>query len=346
MERKFLLMGVAVVAFGCSTTLEPIGSVAGTGGTAGAAGTAGSAGVGGNGGSGGVAGSAGFGGEGGYAGMAGIGGVGGYAGSAGFGGEGGYSGVGGFGGAGTGGYAGMAGVGGFGGVGTGGYGGYAGSAGTGGIDACDDRDPCTFDILSYDEMGYPYCWFSWDPDCGMGGSGGYAGSAGYGGAGSGGYGGAGSGGYGGYAGSAGIGGYGGAGSGGYGGFAGSAGTGGCGDMSEDSDGDGYPVSGCYTDCDDHDPNAFPYQWSFFSAPRASGGFDYDCDDSVTLRWGRMHTECAVDPSGQNCVGEGWTSEDSGVAFLPGCGQSSLYAFCQFTGSSCATSVHTVTQACR
>ncbi len=383
MNRRFWVIGVAVTAAACTTTLEPIGNLggsgAGEGGAAGMAGHEADASIAGEGGSAAV---------GGYAGMAGLGGVGGYAGSAGFGGAAGgvhcddfdpctidgfgpdgtctydydpYCGMGGSGGyAGSAGYgggmptdAGIAGVGGYGGhagsAGFGGYGGHAGSAGFGGYGGaagglpCEDFDTCTIDVVGPDGT----CTYYYDPYCGMGGSGGH--------------GGAGEGGYGGYAGSAGFGGYGGAGEGGYGGvpvdggiagsggYAGSAGyggSGGCGDMGPDADGDGYQDSICGADCDDTDANAYPYQWSFFVEARNSGGYDYDCDGEVTLRWGQLHSGCSLDSRSQACVGSGWTSEDAPTAFIPGCGQTATYAFCQFTGTGCAVSMHEVTQACR
>jgi hypothetical protein len=173
------------------------------------------------------------------------------------------------------------------------------------------------------------CYSEWNYACGMGGAGGGAAIGGSGGiSGEGGFGGAGAGGIAGAAGAAGFG-----------------GSGGCGEMGFDDDGDGYQNSVCGGDCDDADGNVYPWQQGFFTAPRVSGGYDYDCDGQVTLRWGELHNGCSVDPSYQGCVGSGWVSPDMNMAFLPGCGQPADYAFCEFTGTGCAISMHVVTQAC-
>lgn len=240
----------------------------------------------------------------------------------------------------------------------GGFGGTAGGgavAPDGGYD-CNDFDPCTIDGF---DIPFSGCTYVWNPECGAAGSGGFGGYAGSGGlppdaggdrcddgdpctidfpTGDGGCvhewasecGGAGAGATGG------IGGQGG----------GSAGAGGCGDMGFDADGDGYQNSVCGGDCDDTDASAFPWQQSFFTEPRISGGFDFDCDGLVSLRWGETHRTCTVDPNGQSCLGSGWTAANMSASVLPGCGQSADFAFCQFTGTGCAVSMHIVTQACR
>lgn len=319
MNRSVWMAGFAVLAIGCTTTLEPIGSVAGVGGAGAGAGAGGIAG---------------FGGSAGFGGAAGVAGVGGgnscddgdpctsdvtwfdetgfvrcchYADPA--------CGAGGgvvepgceAGAGGSAGYAGAAGGAGF--SGTGG----AGGVGADGGDLCDDFDPCTSDT----NIPLIGCVHEMIIDCSVAGSGGFAGEAGAG--------------AGGVAGSAGFGG---------------AGSGGCGEMGFDDDADGYQNSVCGGDCDDSDANAYPWQQSFYSAARNSGGFDYDCDGQVTLRWGELHEGCSLDPAMQACVGSGWTSPDMNTAFLPGCGQSAAYAFCEFTGNDCAISMHAVTQACR
>jgi hypothetical protein len=198
-----------------------------------------------------------------------------------------------------------------------------------GTNPCDDGDPCTIDNIGIEDG---ICYWTYDPTCGGGATGGYGGTGGIGGIG----------------GSAGFGGSGGYGAvGGSGGYGGVAGSGSCGD-GPDTDGDGYQASspaGCSIDCDDADAHAFPWQQSFFVTQRTSGGFDYDCDGSLTLRWGTTFNACSLDPSGQACVGAGWSTGDPGLP-VPSCGQTASYTFCVFTGTECVATVHDATQACR
>jgi hypothetical protein len=70
-----------------------------------------------------------------------------------------------------------------------------------------------------------------------------------------------------------------------------------------------------TDCDDADADAFPGQTAFFPTPRASGGYDYNCDAVETKQYpgitGFTCQACSVQTGGicQTCLG--------GVALSPG-----------------------------
>jgi hypothetical protein len=111
----------------------------------------------------------------------------------------------------------------------------------------------------------------------------------------------------------------------------------------DDDSDGYgvasspPLAPC-NDCDDTDPNAHPFQLGFFTTPRHSGGYDYDCD-------GREEEEFAVQglciPSGPTTCSHtpGWL-----LATPPACGLTGDFiASC--TSGSCAPFTVTYRQAC-
>ena len=97
------------------------------------------------------------------------------------------------------------------------------------------------------------------------------------------------------------------------------------------------------DCDDGDGQAFPGQTMFFTSPRTSGGFDYDCDGAQT----QQHTgtsslsacsSCAC-PVGFCCSGvcAGWLSA------VPGCGMTSTW---RQTDCDCNVVTSSRVQPCR
>ena len=109
---------------------------------------------------------------------------------------------------------------------------------------------------------------------------------------------------------------------------------------EDGDGDGWgsgvtvmecrsscspgtsPLTG---DCDDGDPRAHPFPSSspspFWTTPRASGGYDYDCvrGEERGLPGGSFGA-CRSDLVG-GCMGAGW------MGFTPDCGGSGTFVEC-------------------
>ncbi len=102
----------------------------------------------------------------------------------------------------------------------------------------------------------------------------------------------------------------------------------------DDDHDGYLVHGVPDadcegplDCDDQDEDAHPGQTEWFTEPRVSGGFDYDCDGVETP---------GLDTTGGStcywdwftCRGDGW------VNGVPGCGVQGIWHTCHEDGWDC------------
>ncbi len=125
----------------------------------------------------------------------------------------------------------------------------------------------------------------------------------------------------------------------------------------DADGDGYAIPtqvetrcGCDhgwvgvgaskgVDCDDTAAAVHPGQTAFFTAPRSTGGFDYDCDGQVERRYPyRADGLCDF-----ACADSFWVGAE------PACGQAGTARHCNYPSRSggCAIgSVITVTQECR
>jgi hypothetical protein len=107
----------------------------------------------------------------------------------------------------------------------------------------------------------------------------------------------------------------------------------------DRDGDGHLAAGapCFgDDCCDTDPNVYPGQTAYFTAPSQCGGFDYDCDGAATPQYGLAN--CAW--AGLGCAGDGFVDSTA-------CGATAPFSVCASTGLlTCAASVGSLTQACR
>ena len=73
-----------------------------------------------------------------------------------------------------------------------------------------------------------------------------------------------------------------------------------------------------TDCDDGDLLVNPGQTAFFSLPRSSGGYDYDCDDDEEPELDSI--DCSLISLG-DCGGEGFEGSQ------PECGQSASWIAC-------------------
>ncbi len=96
--------------------------------------------------------------------------------------------------------------------------------------------------------------------------------------------------------------------------------------------------GAVLDCDDQDDRAFPGQTEYFSTPRASGGFDFDCDGAESKIDDTQGGECAVD--WWNCVGTGW------VGGVPDCGDPGTWHVCEDQQGCRETSSTNTAMACR
>jgi len=79
----------------------------------------------------------------------------------------------------------------------------------------------------------------------------------------------------------------------------------------DDDGDGVTI--CDGDCDDGDARVHPGQLEFFTTPRDSGGYDFDCDESTTLQYPAQGSCGPI--SECDAIVEGWTCDS-----LPLCGE--------------------------
>jgi len=113
----------------------------------------------------------------------------------------------------------------------------------------------------------------------------------------------------------------------------------------DGDLDGFMVvnlegseCGQVLDCDDAEPNAFPGQSIFFDLPRASGGFDYDCNGSEEKFDTEAGGTCQTD--WWTCTGTGW---DQGV---PACGELGNWHRCEDSGGCNETESMTIRMPCR
>jgi hypothetical protein len=128
----------------------------------------------------------------------------------------------------------------------------------------------------------------------------------------------------------------------------------------DQDGDGYGTgkgttecqctpgtvaaqSSADVDCDDSDPNAHPGQTNYFTQPRKSGGYDYDCDGFESVEWDYpIDTGCSVD----DCEAVFWVHQE------PDCGAQGTVHSCYFPNypdeSVCSVRPGSspMTQACR
>jgi len=120
----------------------------------------------------------------------------------------------------------------------------------------------------------------------------------------------------------------------------------------DADGDGYGSSGSISaclcpqsgsssndlDCDDATSPAHPGQASFFTLPRAGGGFDYNCNGVEEKQFDEIATVCSII---NECSSFGW------VSVAPDCGQAGTFRTCQqLTFNTCKTTNTTQVQACR
>ncbi len=100
------------------------------------------------------------------------------------------------------------------------------------------------------------------------------------------------------------------------------------------------------DCDDGSAMVFPGQWNYFSAPRANGSYDYNCDSVQEPRYVNQadcswnFLSCDIETGD-----EGWTGS------APACGQSGSWSSgedgCNQSGLGCSLRGNTtMTQACR
>ncbi|MDJ0869433.1 MAG: hypothetical protein QNK03_25235 [Myxococcota bacterium] len=124
-----------------------------------------------------------------------------------------------------------------------------------------------------------------------------------------------------------------------------SGLAGCRDGFADTDGDGFGDDalglGCYCgtiaaaggDCDDANADARPNQEDGFTAPRANGSFDYNCDDVETLGSDVLFAGCTVGTLG-NCFGDGW------VDAVPACGETGTFRTCGGIGGGRCNTIDT------
>lgn len=110
----------------------------------------------------------------------------------------------------------------------------------------------------------------------------------------------------------------------------------------DGDSDGAFIAGqanasCpgTVDCDDGDARARPGQEGFFETPRASGGFDFNCDGRDEPYNATLGGACRDDWF--ECVGTGWATT------VPACGATGTWHVCEPTNWGCmeASSMETV-----
>jgi hypothetical protein len=102
----------------------------------------------------------------------------------------------------------------------------------------------------------------------------------------------------------------------------------------DGDGDGFmaanmPGAVCDpADCDDADDRVYPGQTGAFTTPKASGGFDYDCNGvEEKLSDTTLGEGCHEDIFGP-CLGTGW------LGAVPACGQAGTWHRCEDTLFGC------------
>ena len=89
----------------------------------------------------------------------------------------------------------------------------------------------------------------------------------------------------------------------------------------DVDGDGSLAKSAACggdDCDDADEDAHPGQSDYFTSPRVSGGYDYDCDGKSEPEFSG-ELDCSALLSA--CEGEGFSSP-------PACGGSGTWIRCE------------------
>lgn len=110
----------------------------------------------------------------------------------------------------------------------------------------------------------------------------------------------------------------------------------------DSDGDSYgaasiqscsstPTSGYVTrgsDCDDTDDRAYPEEATYYTTPRNSGGYDYDCNGTPSKYWSSMvyyddYADCLY--NGHVCMEFG-KSTDGWKYSVPDCGEMGSYEY--------------------
>lgn len=91
--------------------------------------------------------------------------------------------------------------------------------------------------------------------------------------------------------------------------------------------DGDTVTDCAGDCDDNNPLVKPGQTNYYSTPRSSGSYDYDCDSTEEKQY-TTNVNCQV--SGADCSGAGWATGET----APACGATGTFVECKRTGASC------------
>jgi len=102
----------------------------------------------------------------------------------------------------------------------------------------------------------------------------------------------------------------------------------------DVDHDGYlaqgiPDADCEgpLDCDDLDEDAHPGQTEWFTEPRVSGGFDYDCDG--------VESPGLDTTGGSSCYWDWFTCRGDGwVDGVPGCGVQGIWHTCHESNWDC------------
>ncbi len=111
----------------------------------------------------------------------------------------------------------------------------------------------------------------------------------------------------------------------------------------DGDGDGHAASSlgvCGDDCDDSDANVFKGQTSWFTSPRASGGYDYDCNGVEELQY---PSPGGCDDSSGFCV---YTPGFKSAVATPVCGASAGFVSgCDSLCTKIVSSSGTVVQGC-
>lgn len=94
------------------------------------------------------------------------------------------------------------------------------------------------------------------------------------------------------------------------------------------------------DCDDNDNRAFPGQTQYFSTPRTSGGFDFNCDGNEALQNTRIDPQQCICNGNVCSLSRGWKDT------IPSCGDSAQYAVGPIAPDACDIDYADQAQACR
>lgn len=94
------------------------------------------------------------------------------------------------------------------------------------------------------------------------------------------------------------------------------------------------------DCDDNDNRAFPGQTQYFSTPRASGGFDFNCDGNDSLQNTRIDPQQCICNGNECSLSRGWKD------VVPSCGDSAQFAVGPVWPDACDIDYVAQAQSCR